>query len=161
MKACPCGSEKSYEKCCRPLIEEDQPAPTAEALMRSRYSAYVKSQVDHIHDSTHPDKREGYDRDEGAAWAKKFQWQSLEIVATEGGGEGDETGTVEFIARYRNKEKASRHHEIAQFKRHEGRWYFYDGQTPTPVQSIRKGPKIGRNAPCPCGSGKKYKKCCG
>ena len=56
MERCPCGSEESYEKCCRPLIEDGQPAATAEALMRSRYSAYVKWKTDYIYDSTHPDR---------------------------------------------------------------------------------------------------------
>jgi SEC-C motif-containing protein len=129
--------------------------------MRSRYSAYVKSAVNYIYDTTHPSKREGLDKKQSAVWAKNFEWQSLEILGTQAGQINDQNGMVEFIARYRNKGKACRHHEIAQFKKENDRWYFVDGHAPKPVQSIRKGPKIGRNDPCPCGSGKKYKKCCG
>jgi SEC-C motif-containing protein len=68
---------------------------------------------------------------------------------------------VEFIARYVEKGQTVNHHEIAQFRREEGFWYFYDGQAPKPRTIKRETPKVGRNAPCPCGSGKKFKKCCG
>jgi SEC-C motif-containing protein len=53
------------------------------------------------------------------------------------------------------------HHEVAEFKKEEGTWFFVDGHAPKYEQVKRQGAKIGRNAPCPCGSGKKYKKCCG
>lgn len=78
----------------------------------------------------------------------------------EGGGEDDTKGMVEFVARYRKNSQAFDHHEIAEFVKEDDRWYFKDGHAPQPMQAIRNGPKIGRNDPCPCGSGKKYKKCC-
>ncbi|MGD9212262.1 MAG: YchJ family protein [Desulfobacteraceae bacterium] len=157
---CPCGSNKSYTECCQPLIGGDKQAQTAEALMRARYSAHVKAQVDYIYDTTHPDKRDKVDRKQVTAWAKNSEWLGLQINATQDGGPEDDQGTVEFTARYREKEKTMEHREIAEFVRKDGLWYFLDGNPPKPVQSIRKGPKIGRNNPCPCGSGKKYKKCC-
>ena len=161
MGLCPCGSSKEYAQCCRPLIKGEEQAATAEALMRSRYSAHVNVEVDYIHDTTHPDKREGYNRQAVAAWCKRSEWQALEVVGVTDGGEDDQTGTVEFIARYREKGKLVKHHEIAEFARKDDRWYFVDGQAPKQEQIVRQGPKVGRNDPCPCGSGKKYKKCCG
>jgi SEC-C motif-containing protein len=160
MEQCPCSSGKDFSECCEPLIQGKNEAKTAEALMRSRYSAHVKLAFDYVHDTLHPSKRTEEDR-QGADWSKKFDWQSLDIVRTEAGGPDDDTGIVEFIAKYRKNGKAFGYREVATFAREEGRWYFVDGEAPEPVQSVRKGPKIGRNAPCPCGSGKKYKKCCG
>ncbi len=161
MEPCPCGSQLAYSDCCEPLIRGTQNAPTAEALMRSRYTAHVKTEVDYIYETTHPTQRKNCNRDSVAAWSKKSEWQGLEVLKTEAGGAEDQSGTVEFIARYREKGKAVRHHEIAEFSRNEGRWYFKDGHAPKAIQAIRQGPKIGRNDPCPCGSGKKSKKCCG
>ena len=161
MELCPCGSDKPYADCCEPVIRGTRNAETPEALMRSRYTAYVKKELDHLYNSLHPSERKDYKKEEGANWAKNLDWQSLEILKTEDGGPEDETGMVEFIARYRKKETPFNHHEIAEFVREDGQWYFKDGHAPKPVQSIRQGPKIGRNDPCPCGSGKKYKKCCG
>ncbi len=161
MAMCPCGSEKSYADCCEPLINGDQVAQSAEVLMRSRYSAYVHAAIDYIHDTLHPDKQQSFDRKESEDWARRSEWVSLQIVRTEKGTPQDASGTVEFIARFRQKDKPVQHHEVAEFVKEGERWYFWDGKAPMIEQAIRKGPKIGRNDPCPCGSGKKYKKCCG
>ena len=161
MESCPCGSEKAYADCCQPLIEGERHAETAEALMRSRYTAHVKKVFDYIFETTLPANRQDEDREGTAAWSKKLDWQRLEISSVEKGGKDDDTGTVEFLARYRKNGKAFDHHEIAEFAREDGLWYFKDGRPPAQVQVIRQGPKIGRNDPCTCGSGKKYKKCCG
>ena len=161
MEPCPCGSGLEYENCCRPIIQGDQAALTAEALLRSRYSAHVKAEIDHIFDTTHPAKRGEVTRDQIADWSKNSEWMGLEILEIRDGQAEDESGSIEFVARYREKGKQQEHREIAEFKKVDGRWLFYDGQAPKPKQIIRNGPKIGRNDPCPCGSGKKYKKCCG
>lgn len=161
MDSCPCGSGKQYDQCCAPLINGAREAGTAESLMRSRYSAYVKVEMDHIFNTTHKDQRGQFNRKESEAWARKTDWHSLEIRRTEAGGADDNSGWVEFIARYRNKGKMALHHEVAEFRKEEGQWYFYDGRAPVYEQVVREGAKIGRNDPCPCGSGKKYKKCCG
>ena len=161
MDLCPCGSELKYGDCCQPLIADRQKAATAEALMRARYSAYVKTAVDFIIDTTHASQRNNYTAEGIAKWSRNSEWQGLTIVRTEGGGPQDEEGLVEFVARYVEKGKPNRHHEIAQFRRQEGNWTFVDGQAPKPQTVKRPGPKVGRNAPCTCGSGKKYKKCCG
>ncbi len=161
MERCPCGSERDYSDCCRPLIEGGQKAKTAEALMRARYSAYVKTAVDFIIDSTHTSQRDNYTAEGIEKWSRNSEWRELTIVRTERGGPTDDDGVVEFIARYTEKGKPKSHHEVARFRREEDCWFFYDGEAPKPQTVKRETPKVGRNAPCPCGSGRKFKKCCG
>lgn len=161
MHECPCGSGLSYGDCCEPLHTGAMPAPTAERLMRSRYSAYLKGAIAYLGDSLHPEHKSDWDEAATRRWADSAQWQGLEIVATEAGGDGDTEGTVEFIASFREDGVTKRHHEISRFARQGDNWYYVDGQTPAPVTQRNAGPKVGRNDPCPCGSGKKFKKCCG
>lgn len=161
MEMCPCGSGNSYEDCCRPIMEGTVVAETAEALLRSRFAAHVKSDVNYILETTHSSKREENDEKSISRWTKNTEWKKLEIIETKDGGPDDEKGTVEFKADYREKGEKRMHHEIASFVKTDGKWYFHDAEFPTPVQVVRQGPKVGRNEPCPCGSGKKYKKCCG
>ena len=68
---CPCGNERAYEDCCRPVISGEKPAETAETLMRARYSAHVKTEVDFIYESTHPDKRSDVDKKKVALWSQR------------------------------------------------------------------------------------------
>ena len=159
METCPCGSDTPYSQCCEPLIRGEQ-ALTPEALMRARYSAYVKTEVDFIIASTHPDKQKDLLAEGIRRWSERSTWHGLEIVATQGGESDDQDGTVEFIAHYTEKTVKKKHHECAQFERIEGIWYFSDGVPVTPKQFVRPQPKIGRNDPCACGSGKKNNKCC-
>lgn len=159
MSQCPCGSGRDFEACCGPIIAGAE-APTAEALMRARYTAFSSGALDYLHSTLAPEAREDYSPEETEKWARESQWRGLEILSTEAGGEGDEIGVVEFIARYRVGGKDFAHHELSRFRREEGRWAYVDGLIPKPKQRIVET-KIGRNDPCPCGSGKKYKKCCG
>ncbi len=159
METCPCGSSETYSRCCEPLITGQRPAATAEELMRSRYSAYAKVDVNYIFETTHPDHRKGYDHQGTKEWAENSEWESLEIVEVTGGGPGDETGEVEFTATYREKGTRKVHHERAHFRKEDGRWLFTDGRMVGGKPIISS--KVGRNEPCTCGSGKKYKKCCG
>jgi SEC-C motif-containing protein len=161
MNLCPCNSGRSYEDCCGPLISGERPAATPEALMRSRYSAFSLKAIEYLKESLHPDLRADHDPEATRRWADKSEWVGLEIVSTSGGGADDDAGTVEFIASYRQKGTPYTHHEAAEFSRHKGRWYYTDGKMVTPGTQRNEGPKIGRNDPCPCGSGRKYKKCCG
>jgi len=159
MNSCPCGSGAAYSDCCEPVISGARPAETAEQLMRARYTAYAGAQMDFIFESTHPDHRQGYDHAGTKEWAEKSEWLGLEIVGTREGGRDDNAGEVEFIASFREKGVSRRHHEYAHFTRTKGRWYFTDGAMVKPRPIIAS--KIGRNDPCTCGSGLKYKKCCG
>ncbi|HJV66735.1 MAG TPA: YchJ family protein [Geomonas sp.] len=161
MEQCPCGSGLAYTECCEPIIRGVRPAETAEALMRSRYSAYVKVETDYIFETTHPKHREGYDHAGTKEWAENAEWDSLEIISTKDGGKDDTVGEVEFIARFAEKGKPMVHHERAQFKKEKDAWLFTDGKPAGQGQQPIVSNKIGRNEPCPCGSGQKYKKCCG
>jgi SEC-C motif domain protein len=161
MDNCHCGSGRPFAACCEPFITGAAVAPTPEALMRSRYSAFATGAIGYLHDTLASDQRHDFDPVETERWAKESKWQGLSIDSTEGGGEGDETGMVEFTARYRLKGQAHAHREVSQFRRENGRWVYVDGRVgPKPVEQ-RVAAKVGRNDPCPCGSGKKYKKCCG
>jgi SEC-C motif-containing protein len=159
MNSCPCGSDNDYSACCEPIITGKKTAETAEQLMRARYSAHVKVDVDFIYATTHPDHREGYDHKGTKVWAENSEWHGLEIIGTTDGGPKDDKGEVEFIAKFRDKDGVRRHHERGQFERKKKKWMFTDGAM------VKSAPlsvtKIGRNDPCSCGSGKKHKKCCG
>ncbi|WP_062428370.1 YchJ family protein [Treponema endosymbiont of Eucomonympha sp.] len=166
---CPCGSGARYGECCAPLIAGTLPAPTAEALMRARYSAYAKREIPFLLATCDLSEtgRDGKPRkaatDEKATrrWSEESLWQGLKIIRTEKGGTGDSEGVVEFEATYTDKRGVRQtHHETASFKRLDGRWLFSNGDL-KPETVRREGRKIGRNEPCPCGSGKKHKLCCG
>lgn len=159
MSHCPCGHEKQFSECCEPLHLGTRQAATAEELMRSRYSAFVKGAVDYIIETNHADTRHEINRDEVEQWSKASQWQGLEIVKTEAGSASDDSGMVEFRANYTVEGNPVVHHEKGDFSKVDGRWYFVDGEIIREAYR-RQQPKIGRNDPCFCGSGKKYKKCC-
>jgi SEC-C motif domain protein len=156
---CTCGSGKSDDACCGPILA-GAPAPTAEALMRSRYSAYVRGEIDYLEHSLAPEARGDFDRAVATQASASTQWLGLTIRSTHDGGPADETGTVEFVVRFSDGGKKGAHHELSRFRREAGRWVYIDG-TIDPVPTPRTVTHVGRNDPCPCGSGKKYKKCCG
>jgi SEC-C motif-containing protein len=159
MSVCPCGSGLEYESCCEPYIAKKAAAATAEILMRARYSAYSKGKVDFIVDTCLRDAEHDIDVEATRRWSEKSKWLGLEILRTEKGGPSDTEGVVEFIATYSQDGLRDRHHEISRFVRKDGTWLFEEGEI-VPTTVVREGPKVGRNDPCPCGSGKKYKKCC-
>lgn len=158
---CPCGSGLDYGLCCGQYISGAKDAPTAEALMRSRYTAYVVHEIDYIMDTcTRSDKEREIDREATEKWSRDSQWMGLKILKTEKGKEEDSEGVVEFTATYSQKGLVDVHHEVAKFVKQAGFWMYDTGHV-APVTVVRDSPKVGRNDPCPCGSGKKYKKCCG
>ncbi len=159
MNACPCGSERDLDACCGAIIAGKK-APTAEALLRSRYSAYTLGNIGYLADTLSPDVRGDFDQIEAETTAGDTKWQGLEVRAIVDGGEDDETGSVEFIARFRLHDQPRMHHELADFRRENGRWMCVGGKM-NPTGPPRQVTKVGRNEPCPCGSGKKFKKCCG
>ncbi len=161
MNACPCGSAIDLTECCGPLHDGTRDAATAEALMRARYSAFATGRVEYIMNTVHPEKQDEHEPESTRAWATESEWLGLEIIDTQAGQADDDEGIVEFVAQYRTADgELIRHHEIASFARVEGTWFFHDGQ-PAPQATVRRQePKVGRNDACPCGSGRKYKKCC-
>jgi SEC-C motif domain protein len=160
MTNCPCGSDKSFGECCEPFLKGMSNAPTAEALMRARYCAYAMADIDFIERTIHSSTRAEFNRENARKWAEESQWHGLEILNAIGGKEDDAEGTVEFIATYSQKDESVKHHEVSTFRKEDEAWAFVDGRMSN--QPFRRDqPKIGRNDPCHCGSGKKYKKCCG
>mgnify|MGYP002018700702 CR=1 FL=1 len=157
--ACPCGTGAAYEACCGAIIA-GTPAPTPEALMRSRYSAYVKGELEHLKKSLCAAEQGEFDYDAARQMSENIDWNRLEIVATEAGGPDDETGIVEFAAYYKVDGAPQIHRERSSFRREDGNWVYVDGEIDPKREPVRSV-KVGRNEPCPCGSGKKYKKCCG
>ena len=129
--------------------------------MRARYTSYVKQEIDFIINTCEDsDEVAEIDRKATEDWSKNSTWHGLQILRTEKGTESDEEGIVEFEATYTRKQIRDVHHELAYFKKVNGDWMYSVGQLKT-TTVVREGAKIGRNDPCPCGSGKKYKKCCG
>ncbi len=122
MSACYCGSGKSYEACCGRLHSGAENAASAEALMRSRYSAYVLKLEDYLLATWHPDTRPAeLDLD-----ADDTKWLGLDVKKHV---QQDEThATVEFVARYRIAGKGYRLDELSRFVKQDGRWYYRDGE---------------------------------
>jgi SEC-C motif-containing protein len=158
---CPCGAAADYAACCEPIIKGARPAVTAEELMRARYTAYTQVEVDFIQESLHPDARSDSDPAGARDWAENSTWHGLQVLNTEAGGPGDDAGKVEFIASYTYDGQDKQYREVAEFERVEGHWYFRGGRPAVKQPIVRDEPKIGRNDACPCGSGRKYKRCCG
>lgn len=148
MESCPCNSGKSYALCCEPFLTNAKNPLTPEALMRSRYTAYTQANIDYIADTMQGSAAEDFDKEHAAHWSKHLQWLGLKVIRSI---QDNDKGTVEFIATYSQNGNQENLYEISDFQKIEGKWFYIDGNTP----------KVGRNDNCPCGSKKKYKKCCG
>ena len=149
---CPCGSGETFENCCGPLLAGTKNAATAEQLMRSRFTANVQGDGAYLQVSYHASTRPS------DAAVHFNDWFSLQIFEVVDGGTEDETGLVEFRALYHQGTMQGVLHERSRFCREDGCWYYVDGEILE--SSVTEPKKVGRNSPCPCGSGKKYKKCC-
>lgn len=151
---CPCGSENPYQSCCEPYLAGESIPATAEALMRSRYVAYTLNNSEYLlatwHSSTRPSE---------SPVDERLQWRGLEIISTSQGSENDEHGVVEFRAKCRVNNESAGLDESSEFVKEDGHWYYVDGGGIQPIRSRQD--RVGRNEACPCGSGKKFKKCCG
>lgn len=149
-QACPCGSGNSLAQCCG-RYHAGTPAPSAQNLMRSRYSAYVLGLVDYLIATTLPAQQAGLDRAAISAWSLASTWLGLEVENAGLIGGRPEHAVVTFTARWHDDAGEHSHRERSAFVQHAGRWYFIDPTVPL---------KAGRNDPCPCASGEKFKKCC-
>jgi SEC-C motif-containing protein len=163
---CPCGSTLLLTACCQPFIEGSAWPPSAEALMRSRYTAYTLANIPYIKRTLAPESQGEFDAAGTRQWAEQSFWKGLEIISTHEGTPSDNRGVVEFVAHYEHSGQSFAHRETSRFRKDgAGHWLFVDGEVATPeaatrVTHVRSAPKIGRNDVCPCGSGKKFKKCC-
>ena len=147
---CPCGSNKPFAACCAIIINDHSKALTAQQLMRSRYTAYTLASNEYLRESwaaeTRPEELDVAD--------PSIQWLGLDIEECEQGEAEDTTGTVRFTARFLSSGHHCKIHEQSRFIKHDNLWYYLDGKSDSSTA------KTGRNEPCPCGSGKKFKKCC-
>lgn len=166
MNQCPCGSGRPFDTCCSPYLAGFEAAPTAEALMRSRFVAYTRADIDYLESTSGGDAKVEFSRKDATSWARNATFTKLEVLATEAGQPGDATGLVDFAATYVEQGKTLVLRERSMFAREPGA----DPATPGPWRYIgrqkgesvrRDAARVGRNDPCPCGSGLKYKKCHG
>ncbi|MEZ4361701.1 MAG: YchJ family protein [Kofleriaceae bacterium] len=155
---CPCGTGETYGACCERWLA-GAPAPTALALMRSRYTAYVVGAIDYLVETHDEASRAQVDVAATTAWSRETSWQGLEILDVVAGGEGDREGVVEFIARGVTRGTPFAQRERSRFRRAEDRWTYVDGEARQ--APVRKAATQGRNELCACGSGRKFKRCHG
>lgn len=158
---CPCGSKLTFSQCCEPFLLETKKPKTATQLMRARYTAYAMGAVEFLYKTSSAKVKKEFDADNSRKWAESAKWTGIEIVKESDGKADDTTGAVEFIAHYTVNETEFNHHEKADFAKVKDEWLFMDGKIFGPEPERRVEPKVGRNDPCACGSGKKSKKCCG
>ena len=157
MKQCPCDLDASYESCCG-RYHKGEPAPTAEALMRSRYSAYAVGDLDYIEKTARGRALQEAKALEKPAQKVPINWTQLKILGAEDGKADHDRGTVTFAAYFKNGDgPVQMMQEKSMFEKIDGHWFYVDGQE----EPVSLKPKAPRNAPCPCGSGQKFKQCCG
>jgi SEC-C motif-containing protein len=144
---CPCGTGRATEDCCGRFHGGERP-PTAEALMRARFSAFALGKIDFLLATGPAESREDL-----TAQAASTRWLRLQINGTDAGTARDRVGTVSFEALFEQGGKLGRLVERSRFAREEGGWRYLDGDAH--VLKV----EAGRNDLCPCGSGKKFKHC--
>lgn len=146
--ACPCNNTTLYQACCQALHDGKLAASSAEQLMRSRYSAFVTSNIAYLIATLHPDKRQADDEAILRQTIEDTQWLGLKIIRHKSVGNNS---TVEFVAFYLD-EPVGQLHERSNFLKENNHWFYVDGEMLAPI-------KLSRNEVCFCGSGKKIKKC--
>ncbi|MDX9687091.1 YchJ family protein [Halopseudomonas formosensis] len=148
---CPCGDGRPYADCCQPL-HQGRPAAGAGRLMRSRYSAYVLGLIDYLVQTTLPAQQALLDRQAMEQWSRESEWLGLEVTEDAPDGDTASRARVSFVARWADPDGTRHSHlERSEFCQLDGSWYFIDPNHPL---------SVGRNDPCPCGSGRKFKQCC-
>ncbi len=154
-QSCPCGSSKLWDDCCEPIISLTKPATTAEALMRARFSAHVAGSQTFLQYSMLENAGKPV---EVLPEAGQSAWTRLAIHSHELGKTPD-MATVDFTAWFVEGEKERPHDEKGEFKKVGDTWFYSRALRLGPAP-VKAAVKTGRNDPCPCGSGKKYKHCC-
>ncbi|MDO6640669.1 MULTISPECIES: YchJ family protein [unclassified Shewanella] len=149
---CPCGSDSTYEDCCKPYHSNVQVAATAEILMRSRYCAFVLQHYPYLIETHHANYRGGLSINDLSQGAELTRWLGLEVINFEPQDELA-TATVTFKAWFYHDGEIDAIYEKSQFVREDAKWFYTTGE-----QFNADLPK--RNDPCICHSGKKFKACC-
>jgi SEC-C motif-containing protein len=153
---CPCGSGQLFEACCEPILTGQRPAANAEQLMRARFTAHVAHDFKFLHYSYRPTAATPYVAEEGEP---SVQWTKLVVHGHETTDNADKA-YVDFSAYGIEGGVDKVLHEKAEFLRVNGTWFYTREARLGPAPYKSATPKVGRNDPCPCGSGKKYKQCC-
>ena len=156
---CPCGSDARFGDCCEPIIKGERESETAVELMRARYSAFATGAIEFIVTTTHSRTRREVNIPDITDWSQTSTWHGLQIIETK--MVGDSQAHVSFEAHFTQKGKDQHHREKSLFELEGGKWRFVTGDELKNPTVKYETPRPGRNEPCPCGSGKKYKKCCG
>lgn len=164
VELCPCGSGHAYDECCKKVHDGESWPETAEDLVRARYCAYAERRFQFLLDSALPELNKDLTVKELEESTKNVTWVRLEILGTDhttNEEDGQDYDVVDFLAYYRIGEGTYQIGERSYFRRVDGK-LLYAAAEKLRTQPLKRGtPKVGRNDPCPCGSGKKYKKCCG
>ena len=150
---CPCCSNIPFSECCKPIIDGKIPAKSPEALMRSRYTAYAIKNADYIYQTYAELPRQQQSVAEIKTWADSTNWIKLEINNV------DRTSTPEtvtFTAHYLQKDQYCQLSERSYFIKEDEQWRYSDGD----IICHQEIKRVKRNDLCPCGSQKKFKKCC-
>ena len=156
INTCLCGSNITYGECCQPFHTAQKIPTTAEALMRSRYTAYALRDGAYLQATWDITKRP-----ESIDFSREtINWLRLEITETKKGGIKDSKGQVTFKAFYSQDNEEYVMNEISRFTKQGGRWFYLDGIIKS-ISNVGLQTNTGKNAPCACGSGKKFKRCCG
>jgi SEC-C motif-containing protein len=153
---CLCCSSLDYQDCCEPFHSGKSFPLTALALMRSRYAAYVLRNVAYLQETWDISKRPAaidFSRE-------NITWLRLEIVEIKKGEFNDSKGIVSFKAFYQQDDSECVMNEISRFTKTNGRWFYLDGVIKS-MGAVNLQTNQGKNAACTCGSGKKFKRCCG
>lgn len=150
--ACPCGSGKNYIACCEPFLTGKQIPNTAEALMRSRYVAYTKANIDYIKKTMCGNVLADFQELDAKRWAKRVYWIHLKVF------QSISVNQVEFEASFVDGGHLKSIHENSEFILKQGRWYYVGG---THLPTSHTNQIIARNMHCPCGSRRKFKNCHG
>lgn len=124
---CNCGTNQLYSHCCQPYIEGGKHAPTAEALMRSRYTAFTRANIEYLMKTHHESTRPIKDKLAILNWTKSVQWMGLTILTRHKGTLNDTEGMVEFKALYIEAGQLQAIHEKSLFRKEKGMWYYVSG----------------------------------
>lgn len=154
MSSCYCCSGKSFAECCEPYLLGKCHAPDALALMRSRFSAYCVKNYDYVLATYGANQRKSLTYETLSDSASNTKWLALQVIDFQ--PLTPQTASVEFIASYAESKNLHQMHERSSFELQQGHWRYTDGVMKEKTGKV----KLGRNDPCVCQSGKKFKQCC-